>query len=131
MRRFFQLVVAFMPLLVSPAHAAELPYSKSAFDRQVSSGQPAAVVLHADWCPTCRAQAPVLRELAATPEFQAVTIFVADFDQEKSLRQTLNASQQSTIVTFYGGHEVARSTGATDRERLAQLLRTALGPTKH
>ncbi len=131
MRRLMLLATVLAPLFLGAAQAAELPYSKPVFDKLLAGGMPVAVVLHADWCPTCRAQAPVLRELAGTPEFQGLAILVADFDQEKGLRQALNVSQQSTIVTFSGGHEVARASGYTDRERIAPLLRTALAPVKH
>ena len=126
MRRQMLLLVLLTPLWFSGALATEVPYSAATFDKLVAARQPFAVVLHADWCPTCRAQAPVLKELAATPEFQRLTILIADFDREKALRQTLNVSQQSTIVTFSGGREAARASGYTDRARLAPLLRTAL-----
>jgi thioredoxin 1 len=59
-----------------------------------------AVVFHADWCPTCRAQAPVLKELTQSPELMVVTLFIANFDTEKVLERSLWISKQSTIVVF-------------------------------
>jgi thioredoxin 1 len=128
MRRPFQLFALLVSFWSSAALAAEQPYTAAAFQKLIAAHQPLAVVLHADWCPTCRAQAPVLKELAGTPEFRNLTILIADFDSEKALRQTLNASQQSTVVTFSDGREAARATGYTDRDKLASLLRTALTP---
>ena len=49
------------------AVCAELPFNQYQFDATRLAGRPVAVVFHADWCPTCHAQAPVLKELAATP----------------------------------------------------------------
>ena len=109
---------------VSPA--AEIPYNHTQFDALRAAGKPVAVVLHADWCPTCRAQAPVLRELAVSPEFMGITLFVADFDTEKALKQELRITQQSTIVVFKDGKETARSTGETRPQGLRELLRHAL-----
>ena len=47
------------------ALAAEIPFNQAQFDAARAAGKPVAVVFHADWCPTCRAQAPLLKELAA------------------------------------------------------------------
>jgi thioredoxin 1 len=116
------LLTAFATLSVG----AEVPYSQAQFEAARAAGKPVAVVLHADWCPTCRAQAPVLRQLMQSPELKDVTLFVADFDTEKALKQELKITQQSTIVVFKGGKEIARSTGDTQTDRLSELLHHAL-----
>jgi thioredoxin 1 len=84
------------------------------------------VVFHADWCPTCRAQAPLLKELAQTPGLKPMTLYVADFDTEKALKKSLGVTKQSTIVVFKDGKESARSTGDTQRDSLAELLHHAI-----
>jgi len=114
-----------MLLLISLASAAELPFNQAQFDAARAAGKPVAVVFHADWCPTCRAQAPVLKQLMESPAFKSVTLYVANFDTEKSLKRSLGVTQQSTIVVFKGGKEVARSTGDTQEDSLAALLRHA------
>jgi thioredoxin len=108
------------------ASAAEIPFSQAQFDSMRSAGKPVAVVFHADWCPTCRAQAPVLKDLVQTPALKPLTLFVANYDTEKALRKALGVSQQSTIVVFKDGKEVARSTGDTQQDVLAALLRHAI-----
>jgi thioredoxin 1 len=116
------LITAFATVTV----AAETPYDQTQFDTLRASGKPVAVVFHADWCPTCRAQAPVLRQLSQIPEFKGITLFVADFDTEKGLKRALGVSKQSTIVVFKGGKESARSTGDTQSDRLRELLQHAI-----
>lgn len=106
--------------------AAELPFNQAQFDAARASGQAVAVVFHADWCPTCRAQAPVLKVLAASPELKALTLYVADFDTEKALKAALHVSEQSTIVVFKNKRETARSTGETQRPALEAFLRNAI-----
>ncbi len=113
-------------LTVSMAPAAEVPYNQAAFDAARKAGQTVAVVFHADWCPTCRAQAPVLKELASSPEMKSLTLYVADFDTEKVLRAALHVNQQSTIVVFKGQLESARSTGQTQKSALEEFLRGAI-----
>jgi thioredoxin 1 len=108
------------------ASAAETPFNQAQFDSMRASGKPVALVFHADWCPTCRAQAPVLKDLLQTPALKPVTLYVADFDTEKALKKSFGVTQQSTIVVFKDGKEVARSTGDTQRDSLAALLRHAI-----
>jgi hypothetical protein len=55
-----------------------------------------------------------------------ITVFVANFDTEKVLERSLGVTTQSTIVVFKDGKENARSTGDTQRENLAELLRHAV-----
>jgi thiol-disulfide isomerase/thioredoxin len=108
------------------ALSAEIPFNQAQFDAARTAGKPVAVVFHADWCPTCRAQAPLLKELAQTPGLKPMTLYVADFDTEKALKKTLGVTKQSTIVVFKDGKERARSTGDTQRDSLAELLHHAI-----
>ena len=123
------IAVTFSLMLVcfaSLASSAEVPFDQAQFDSMRAAGKPVAVVFHADWCPTCRAQAPLLKDLAQTPELKSVTLFVANFDTEKALKKSLGVTKQSTIVVFMNGKESARSTGDTKQESLAALLRHAV-----
>ena len=115
-----------LTLLSTLALSTEIPFDQAQFDATRAAGKPVAVVFHADWCPTCRAQAPVLKELAQTPELRLVTLYVANFDTEKTLKKSLGVAKQSTIVVFKNGQEIARSTGDTQQDSLAALLRHAI-----
>ena len=109
----------------SQALATEVPFESAAFSAALTSDRPVAVVFHADWCPTCRAQAPILKQLALDPQHRRLTLFVANFDTDLELRKALHVVKQSTIVVFRKGQEVARSTGDTQRDALAALLSKA------
>jgi thioredoxin 1 len=113
-------------LFAALAFSAEVPFNQAQFDAARASGSPIAVVFHADWCPTCRAQAPLLKDLSEKPEFSRLTLYIANYDQEKDLKKSLGVSQQSTLVVFKQGHEVARSTGDTNEASLGALLRQAI-----
>jgi thiol-disulfide isomerase/thioredoxin len=126
MKSFVTAFAAVIALAASSAWSAEIPFNLTQFDAMRASGKPMAVVFHADWCPTCRAQAPVLKQLMQSPEFSGVTLFVADFDTDKTLKQTLAVAKQSTVVVFKDGKESARSTGDTREPSLAALLRHAI-----
>lgn len=126
MKSLLSMLTMALILVTVPAVAGEEPFSAATLDRLLASGQPVVVDFHADWCPTCRAQAPIVRELLRTPELKTVTVLIANYDTELALRKSLNVAKQSTLVVFRHGKEVARSTGDTSRDGLAALLRQAI-----
>jgi thioredoxin 1 len=126
MKTLLAMLMMALILVTEPAVAGEEPFSRATFDRLLGEGQPVAVDFHADWCPVCRAQAPIVKELLTTPELRNVTVLIANYDTELGLRKSLNVAKQSTLVVFRHGKEVARSTGDTTRDGLAALLRQAI-----
>ncbi len=126
MKTLLAMLMTALILVTAPAVAGEEPFSAATFNRFLANGQSVVVDFHADWCPTCRAQAPIVKELLTTPELKNVTVLIANYDTELALRKSLNVAKQSTLVVFRHGKEVARSTGDTSREGLASLLRQAI-----
>jgi thioredoxin 1 len=120
------LLSVFLLTLACSAMANEVPFNQAQFDHAKAAGQPVVVYFHADWCPTCRVQQPIVARLAVEPQLKPVTIFEADFDTETTLEKTLNVGQQSTFVVFKGGHEVTRSTGQTQEPAIRAILQKAL-----
>ncbi|WP_298829306.1 thioredoxin family protein [uncultured Piscinibacter sp.] len=109
-----------------PAAGGEVAYEKSLFDRALAQRLPVIVAFVAEWCATCTVQEPIVSELLRDPKFSHLTVFVADFDKDVELKKRLRVVQQSTLVVFKGGQEVARATGQTRRESLAALFAKAL-----
>ena len=126
MKTLFAFLTTALILLAAPAMAGEQPYSAATLDKMLAAGQPVVVDFHADWCPTCRAQAPIVKDLLATPDLKNVTVLIADYDTELALRKSLKVANQSTLVVFRHGKEVARSTGDTSRDGLSALLHKAV-----
>ncbi len=108
------------------ANAGETAFKQAAFDQAVAAGEPVIVDFAASWCPTCKAQKPIVDALLKEPARKDVTLFKADYDTESALKQKLRVTQQSTFVVFKGGKEVGRSTGETDRAAIATLFDKAL-----
>jgi thioredoxin 1 len=110
-------------LIASPALAAEtIPYTPSAFDAAQKDGKPILVEIHATWCPTCKAQAPILADLEKDPKFQNLVVVHVDFDSQKDAVKRFGARVQSTLIAFKDGKETARSVGVTDPASIAALL---------
>jgi thioredoxin 1 len=98
------------------------PYTQKRFDELAAQGKPALVAVHADWCPTCKAQKPILGELMGKAEFKDVTELVVDFDAQKPIVQHYKVAAQSTLIAFKGGKEVGRTVGDTTRSGIESLV---------
>jgi thioredoxin 1 len=128
--RFTLIAAAFSALLVGfamPALAADRqPFDAAALAAEQKAGKSIVVHVSAPWCPTCKAQKPILDKLAADPAFKDFVVYDLDFDTGGSALKALNARSQSTLIVFKGEKETGRSAGDTNAESIAALLRTAL-----
>ena len=100
-------------------------YTPQRFQQLAGEGKPILVAIHADWCPTCKAQKPILHELMTQPEYKDVTELTVDYDNDKTAVQRFKAHMQSTLVAFRGDKEVGRSVGDTTPAGLEALVRKA------
>lgn len=100
-------------------------YTPARFDQLAKEGKPVVVAVHADWCPTCKAQKPIMKELMGKPEYKDVTELTVDFDKDKPAVSRFKATMQSTLVAFKGGREVGRSVGDTNPAGLESLVKKA------
>lgn len=103
-----------------------VPYSDDAFKAAQAAGQSILIEIHAVWCPTCKAQKPIIDKLAADPKFKDLKIFRVDFDDMKPVVQAFGAKMQSTLIVFKGTKETGRSVGDTKETSIAALLDKSL-----
>ena len=121
-----RMIFAAIASLAAPgaASAAEQSFSKDAFAAAQKAGKGIVVHVYAPWCPTCRAQEPILHKLQA--DHPALEAFRVDFDGQKDAVRALKATNQSTIIVFKGAKEVGRLAGETDAEAIGKLFAKAL-----
>lgn len=121
-------VVASVALLASlPASSAEWkPFDAAAFAQAQKEGKPILVDIFAAWCPTCRAQNPILTQLTREPKYQDMVVFKVDFDTQKDDVRALKAQSQSTLIVYNGETEKGRTVGGTNPASIAALLDSAL-----
>lgn len=115
------LALAATVLLIGPAAALET-YDKAKFDAALKSGAPLVVHVHADWCPVCRRQQPILSSLATDAATSAAKQFVVNFDKDKAFLSANNVPSQSVILVFKGGKETARLAGETDAGKIKSTI---------
>jgi len=122
-RRTVVLAAVASAALAAPTLATETkPFNQKAFAEAQKAGKPIFVGVHASWCPTCKAQDPILGELMSAPRFKDLVYFVVDFDGQKDAVKAFGVRTQSTLIAFKGDKETGRSVGDTNRASIGALL---------
>jgi thiol-disulfide isomerase/thioredoxin len=111
---------------LAAAAAEKKPFTQDAFDAARNAGASVLVEVTAPWCPTCKAQKPILSRLATDPRFAKFVVLEVDFDSRKDVLKALGVQMQSTLVVFKGDKEMGRSTGDTDPASIEALLSRAV-----
>ena len=110
-------------IAIAPASAFEkTAFDAKAFEAAQAGGKAILVEVSAPWCPTCKAQKPILSGLAAKAKFKDLVVFEIDFDSQKDLLRKFDVFMQSTLISFKGSKEVGRSTGDTNASSIEALL---------
>lgn len=120
------LIVGAMQLSAQASTQGWTQYDAAEFMMAQKKGKTIVVDVYADWCPTCRAQAPILEELR-TEKQNSNTLFVkVNFDEQKAFLRDNRIPRQSTVLVFKGREEVARSIAQTNRAELRGVVLNAL-----
>ena len=122
----FLSLAAFLVWALPASAGMERPFDAKAFAAAQDAGKPVLVEIHAGWCPTCKAQKPILDKLSGQPKYSGVERFRVDYDDQKDVVKQFKAQVQSTLIVYRGRNEVARSVGETDEGRIRALLDKAL-----
>ncbi|ARP98833.1 thioredoxin family protein [Pseudorhodoplanes sinuspersici] len=102
------------------------PFDRANFEAAQAAGKPILIDVSAPWCPTCKAQAPILSRLMSDPRFKGMIAFSIDYDSQKDLLRTFNVQRQSTLIVFKGKQEAGRSTGDTNPASIEAMLAKAI-----
>ena len=120
------IVIGAMQLNAQSTAAGWQAYDEAEFMMAQNKGKTIVVDVYADWCPTCRAQAPILDELRQERASGDVLFVKVNFDHEKDFLRAHRIPRQSTILVFNGTQETARVIAETDRSRLRRAVLDAL-----
>jgi thioredoxin 1 len=84
---------------------------------------PGTVVVdfYAQWCPPCRALAPLL-ERFAEQNADTVKVVKVDTDKDEALAGRYEIRMIPTLVAFRGGKETNRAINPQSRQRLEELV---------
>jgi thioredoxin len=123
MRSLFAGLVALILIGAMPASAAEWKdFTADEFAAAQAAGKPILIDVFAAWCPVCRAQNPILVQLAKEPKYKDLVAFKIDFDNQKDALRALNVQRQSALIVFKGDKELDRSVGDTSQLSIEGML---------
>jgi thioredoxin 1 len=97
----------------------------SEFEREVLQHDGIVVVdFYAQWCPPCRALAPLLDRFAQE-NADRVKVVKVDTDTDEDLAARYGVRTIPTLIAFKGGQEVARAINPQSRAKLEELIAAA------
>ena len=98
--------------------------TNSQFEEQVlKSRVPVLVDFWATWCGPCRAQNPILEELAGAFEGK-LTIAKVNVDEEPALAEQYGVTSIPTLMIFIKGEPVETLVGVRSKDELAKYFQT-------
>ncbi|MHA1506950.1 MAG: thioredoxin [Candidatus Asgardarchaeia archaeon] len=105
---------------------APLTLDKSNFDEIINKYDgPILVDFWANWCPPCRAMAPVVEEIARDYAGKVI-VGKVDVDENLELAARYGVMSIPTFIIFKGGKPVERVIGAVGRGPLESILKKYL-----
>lgn len=120
---FTTLLAASLVVLSVSAQAAQ-PFTPERLAEAQRADHGIVIDVTAPWCPTCKAQRPVIAALEN--EHPRLVVLEIDFDTSKDLLKKFGVQYQSTLIVFKGSKEVGRSTGVSDPVAVTDLIKKAL-----
>ena len=114
-------IIITLASFLSLAMAGEIkPFSQAGFDALTTAGKPVVLDISATWCPTCKAQKPILDGLMQQPAYKDVTLMTIDFDADKALSEIDEPTARTGDIFKLGKHRLmcGDSTDAIAVEKL-------------
>ncbi|WP_299107685.1 thioredoxin [uncultured Winogradskyella sp.] len=95
---------------------------KGEFYKIVNEQTPVLVDFFAEWCGPCKAQSPIIKELAQEVNGK-VRIIKIDIDKNQAVAQRYNVRGVPTLVLFQAGEIVWRQSGVHSKSQLINVIK--------
>jgi thioredoxin 1 len=95
---------------------------KGDFNKIVNEQTPVLVDFFAEWCGPCKAQSPIIKELAQEVNGK-VRVIKIDIDKNQAIAKRYNVRGVPTLVLFQEGQIVWRQSGVQSKSQLINIIK--------
>ncbi|MGN5129732.1 thioredoxin family protein [Aeromonas hydrophila] len=116
-------------LFFSTAHAMDnaknMAFTEQAWNETQRKNQVTLLVVHADWCPTCKAQHKILSSYFQENPNSKINQLIINFDTQKDWVTHFKAPRQSTLMLYKGDKQIWFSVAETREDKIFKALKDA------
>ena len=98
---------------------------KGNFDTIINENRPVIVDFHALWCGPCKAQSPILKQLAEELG-ERVKVIKIDVDQNQTIAGRYQIQSVPTLMIFKNGEIKHKQAGVHSKAQLMSILQNIL-----
>ncbi|WP_409011809.1 thioredoxin family protein [Aeromonas salmonicida] len=116
-------------LFFSAAHAMDstesMAFTEQAWKEAQRQNQVTLLVVHADWCPTCKTQHKILNSYFQESPNSKINQLIINFDTQKNWVTNFKAPRQSTLMLYKGDKQIWFSVAETREDKIYKALKDA------
>ncbi|QNK77115.1 thioredoxin [Winogradskyella sp. PAMC22761] len=94
---------------------------KGDFNQIVNGERPVLVDFFAEWCGPCKAQSPIIKEVAEAMNEEARVIKI-DIDKNEKIAQRYQVRGVPTLILFKKGKIIWRQSGVQSKTQLVNVI---------
>jgi len=94
---------------------------KGNFNKLINGDKPVLIDFHAEWCGPCKAQAPIIKQVAQEVG-DKVRIIKIDVDKNQAIAQRYQVRGVPTLALFKNGQVVWKQSGMQSKQQLLNLV---------
>ena len=95
---------------------------KANFDSIINDNKPVVVDFHALWCGPCKAQSPILKEVASVLG-DRIRVIKIDVDQNNEIANRYQIQSVPTLMIFKKGNLLWKHSGVVSKNELVNILK--------
>ncbi|EKD92979.1 MAG: hypothetical protein ACD_28C00285G0006 [uncultured bacterium] len=100
-------------------------FDQEKYETALAEGKTVFLDFHASWCPTCKANEPIIREFLNERKDEQLAAFKVDYDNSKALQEQFGVRSQSTLILIPNGQLDSFKTfgpGLVTEEQMGEFL---------
>lgn len=94
---------------------------KGEFNKLINGDKPVLIDFHAEWCAPCKAQSPIIKQVAQEVGGK-VRIIKIDIDKNQAIAQRYNVRGVPTLALFKNGEIIWRQSGVQTKNQLIAII---------